>query len=295
MKTILTLLLLTISATMMAQTNIISLKSHAGEIAAIDKETDNFGEPPWKMNVDTVEFIQKGVIVEYGFLGHRDTLRSDYYEEYITDRLKDYYSPRCVFIGFKESKHKNYQQEKQTKKNGIGIVALLVVIALMLNFRKTKPLNSIFTSLLIVGAITFHSSSLSAQTNVISLKSHAGDIAHIQHEKDNFGNPPMSLYPEISQSETVTYFDEGKIIHYQLNRIGMPIYDTIFDPNITQELTPYLRNKFPSSTQFIGFKRPKLDAAKPYFDTIHKNGFSYWLFIFLGVTMFSFMVKKRFS
>ena len=113
----------------MAQTNIISLKSHAGDIAQIDKETDNFGEPPWKMGVDSVLFVKKGVIVECGFGYRRDTIQSDLYDGHLTDRIKDYYAPNCVFVGFKESKNENHKDKKDSKQNGVSwIVALISIL-----------------------------------------------------------------------------------------------------------------------------------------------------------------------
>lgn len=279
MKTIITLLLLVVSAPMMAQTNIISLKSHAGDIAQIDKETDNFGEPPWKMGVDSVLFVKKGVIVECGFGFRRDTIQSDLYDGHLTDRIKDYYAPNCVFVGFKESKNENHKDKKDSKQNGVTWIVALISILFLLNIRKFKSHFKSLGVIALIGSISLFSSNLSAQTNVISLKSHAGEMANIHDEKDNFGNPPMSRYPEyflretrIKIIDTVEFYRNGKVIQHYTDGLGIQTADTIKDDNFTKELTPYLRNQYPQQTVFIGFKKQTMEAAKPFFNGMIRNG-----------------------
>lgn len=292
MKTILTLLLLVLSAPMMAQTNIISLKSHAGDIAQIDKETDNFGEPPWKMGVDSVIFVKKGVIVECGYGMRRDTVRSKIYDGYLTDRMRDYYAPNCVFVGFKESKNANHAIETDSNQNGVSWIIALILILIMLNYKKFKTQFSSFGMIVFLASISLLSTNVSAQTNIISLKSHAGDLAQLNEEVDNFG----AIYqpPTLNPVQTVKFIRPGVIVEYRESRFQSqyPItndknavqqeIDTLKNPYYTKNLTPEFKRGYPATTVFVGFNREHSDAAKPYFDSIHKNGISLLAFLLLA-------------
>lgn len=302
MKTILTLLLLVLSAPIMAQTNIISLKSHAGDIAQIDKETDNFGEPPWKMGVDSVIFVKKGVIVECGYGLRRDTIRSKMYDGYLTDRIQDYYAPNCEYVGFKKSKNANHAIETDSNQNGVSWSVGLILILLLLNYKKLKTSFSSIGMIVFLASISLLTTDLSAQTNIISLKSHAGDLAQINKETDNFGNPPMSRYPEsflhesrIKNIDTVEYYRNGKVIQHYIDGMGFRTADTIKDNNFTKELTQYLRNHYSQKTVFIGFKKQTMEAAKPFFNGMIRNGVSTWVILLVSLFLLSFSARKRFS
>lgn len=288
----------------MAQTNIISLKSHAGDLVEIDQETDNFGEPPWKMGVDSVIFVEKGVIVECGFRMRRDTLRAEIYDGYLTDRIQDYYSPSCVFIGFKESKNTNHKEKRNSNQNGVSWIVGMIAFLLLLNYKKFKSqLESIGMMVLF---IALFSTNLSAQTNIISLKSHAGEMAQLNEETDNFGavyRPPLR-----NQVDTVKFIRNGVIVEYRQslhqsqylitnnkNVIQQEI-DTVRNPYYTKILTQEIKNLYPSTTVFIGFQKQHSDAAKPYFDSIHKNGISLFAFLLLagmGMSVFFFHSNQK--
>jgi len=147
MKTISTLSFLAILFHFNAQTNVISLKSHSGDLADIHQETDNFGEiyiPP--SNVDTVFFISKGVIVEsksqLDFPENQryyDTVRSSFYTKTLTYSLKRHYSKNTVFIGFEEEKATEVNPYfNNMHKNSIPLILLAfgVFISIGTYFRR---------------------------------------------------------------------------------------------------------------------------------------------------------------
>ena len=147
MKTICTLSFLVFYVITNAQTNVISLKSHSGDLADIHQETDNFGEiyiPP--SNVDTVFFISKGVIVESKSqldhpenLRYYDTVRSSFYTKTLTYSLKRHYSKNTVFVGFEtEEAIEVNPYFKNMHKNSVPFILLVFGISISLGkyFRK---------------------------------------------------------------------------------------------------------------------------------------------------------------
>ena len=151
MKTISTLSFLAILFHFNAQTNVISLKSHSGDLADIHQETDNFGEiyiPP--SNVDTVFFISKGVSVEsksqLDFSENQryyDTVRSSFYTNTLTYSLKRHYSKNTVFIGFEEEKATEVNPYfNNMKKNGVPIILLVFGIFISIGTYFRRRINA---------------------------------------------------------------------------------------------------------------------------------------------------------
>lgn len=156
MKTISTLSFLAILFHFNAQTNVISLKSHSGDLADIHQETDNFGEiyiPP--TDVDTVFFISNGVIVEskrqlqylegYEQTNQRyyDTIRSSFYTKTLTYSLKRHYSKNTVFIGFEtEEAIEVNPYFNNMKKNGVPIILLVFGIFISIGTYFRKRINA---------------------------------------------------------------------------------------------------------------------------------------------------------
>lgn len=149
----------------MAQTNVISLRSHAGSMKNISQETDNFGEMYIPRSiVDTVRFIKTGVIIEsrhFGdeyFYGDDETLRTEknvqqidtlYGKEYtkiLTPSLKSRYSNRTVFIGFQMENKAAAPFFNNIHQNGISWVFILFVALsgmYLLRNNKRRTLNTI--------------------------------------------------------------------------------------------------------------------------------------------------------
>jgi len=140
-----------------------------------------------------------------------------------------------------------------------------------------------------------------AQTNVISMKSHAGETKDIFLEEDNFGNPPEDRirninmrYSRLKVADTVEFYRNGKIIQHYENESGQRTSDTLKDNNITKVLTPYLKNKYPKNTVFIGFKKQKSEAAKPFFEGMKLNGFSIWVAVILVFVSITALDRRKF-
>lgn len=156
MKTICTLSFLSILFHFNAQTNVISLKSHSGDLAEIHQESDNFGEiyiPP--TNVDTVFFISNGVIVESkrqlnhleGFeqknQSYYDTIRSSFYTKTLTYSLKRHYSKNTVFIGFDEEKATEVNPYfNNMHKNSVPLILLIFGIFISFGNYFRKRINA---------------------------------------------------------------------------------------------------------------------------------------------------------
>jgi len=207
MKTLIAFFILSISFNLSAQTNVISLKSHSGDIVQLHHEKDNFGEmwiPP--MPVDTVKFIRNGMLVECrpnsfameirdlqgNIISNReyDTIRDVSITQTLTSTLRNNYPESTVFVGFEMEPVKNTHFNGM-KHNGISWLFGIVLLLLLLNFKNLrKTLKTKATLMLLLAIGTTISSTSVAQTNVISLKSHAGETKDILLEEDNFGNPP---------------------------------------------------------------------------------------------------------
>lgn len=124
-----------ISVISFAQTNVIALKSRAGNMPDILKEKDNFGEHRYmnKWNVDTVKFIKKGLkIVEYRKgLGY-DTITLNIPENTPGEDLEltlnyirwEYHPNKTVFIGFPEN------EQKHRKNNAVSHWFILLLLLL---------------------------------------------------------------------------------------------------------------------------------------------------------------------
>lgn len=151
MKTICTLSFLSILFHFNAQTNVISLKSHSGDLADIHQETDNFGEiyiPP--SDVDTVFFISDGVVVEskrqLDFPENQryyDTIRSSFYTKTLTYSLKRHYSKNTVFVGFEtEEAIEVNPYFKNMHKNSVPLILLVFGIFISLGNYFRRRINA---------------------------------------------------------------------------------------------------------------------------------------------------------
>lgn len=142
------------------------------------------------------------------------------------------------------------------------------------------------TSILFVIAFIGHSY---AQTNVISLKSHSGDLSMLQEEADNFGLPDMDI-----TIDTVVLFNSNCLIEIKTMNGSNHYCDTICDHPYLKGLgTNYkqIKQHYPRGVVFIGFKNtPTIDDAS---EPVRINGtdlvgrmliLSLLLFVFIPVS-----------
>jgi|GEM_PF-2601839 len=123
------------------QTNVIALKSHAGNAGELLKEKDNFGDHPGMRltNVDSVKFIPKEkIVIEYRTFGNKpyaDTTSYRHEDDKAIQnhlraiRLNGWYPERTKFIGFPEEVEQ-LVKEKTVKQNAIPFWLILSVLGL---------------------------------------------------------------------------------------------------------------------------------------------------------------------
>ena len=120
------------------------------------------------------------------------------------------------------------------------------------------------------------------QTNIISNRSHSGNLSNIENEKDDFGaiyTPP---------TDTVILLNSTTIIVVQSNWDGTSIHDTISNhfglPKNKLELNRFKMN-YQSTTKFIGFEDLK---------AIHGSQINYFkqnkVSLFVGLLFLSAML-----
>lgn len=129
------------------------------------------------------------------------------------------------------------------------------------------------------------------QTNIISLKSHAGDLTQIAYETDNFGGPEIIIRPINFSVDTVVFVKNGCLI--QIYEAGFK--DTVYSEEIGKVLTPRITNNYPENTVFIGFKTPKKqeEYKNHFFNDMKRNGFPILLMILLGIFGVQNLIKQK--
>lgn len=138
MKTILLPFLLFIGIYSTAQTDVIALKSHAGNLSEIDQEKSNFGLDE-SMLIDSVIYIGNDCYIEirnaWGNFQSRDTICDNpYFKEhgYTHESAVKAYRGNTVLIGFKKPKTSLNQSNNWKRTNGtfwfVGILLLTSVI-----------------------------------------------------------------------------------------------------------------------------------------------------------------------
>ena len=112
MKPILTTLLFLCGLSVFAQTSVIRLKSHHGEIKDLELSEDKFGIPPPQQWIDTIERISETCVIHYvreqiwgdeDLIRYRDTVcnYSSYREvNYDPKKIQELYSNKVTLIGF---------------------------------------------------------------------------------------------------------------------------------------------------------------------------------------------------
>lgn len=132
------LIVILFSSHAFTQTNVISLKSHSGDMAEIEKETDNFGMPMMDIKIDTVLRYKEKCLIEIktidGRHGIRDTICDHPYLEGTGSnykQIKQRYPNGVVFIGFNKSP-KIERIDQSTRFNGTNVIGRLLILSLVL-------------------------------------------------------------------------------------------------------------------------------------------------------------------
>lgn len=115
-----------------------------------------------------------------------------------------------------------------------------------------------------------------SQTNVISTRSHSGDLAMTLSEDDNFGLPPMETYYDtvillndncLIEVKTMSYFDRANPEY----RLRDTICDHPYLKGSGKELNE-IKQKYPKGTTFIGFKRKQSNISNEQSYFFHGSG-----------------------
>lgn len=111
---------LMLAGNLSAQTKIIALKSHSGDMTALKSEKDgNFGIAPTRL--DSVVKIGANCIVEINNYGFRDTVYEHPYflnPDVSLQELKQRF-PRIHFVGFDKEWSPNNQKKSKSSKSSL--------------------------------------------------------------------------------------------------------------------------------------------------------------------------------
>ena len=141
-----------ISAFLTAQTNIISNKSHSGDLALLNQEVDDFGERYIPPNTDSVILINPTCIIEVkqtwnGQDIYHDTIRNHFYlpvNKTELESFKKQYPQSTKFIGFDKALDSIQPRPRSEhfRHNGVpiffGVVILLIVLYSFLPLFRVK-------------------------------------------------------------------------------------------------------------------------------------------------------------
>lgn len=120
-----------------AQTNVISLKSHSGDLALVNSENDNYGMPMMEITIDTVKLYKENCLIEIktidGMEGVSDTICDHPYlkgngSNY--NQIKQRYPSGVVFQGFKRSPRIN-RIDQSTRFNGFSLIGRILILSLL--------------------------------------------------------------------------------------------------------------------------------------------------------------------
>lgn len=131
-----------------AQTNVIALKSHAGEMADVLERDDNFGiiDPRYEYSaIDSVKYdVKTKSIVNYrnygndtiSYLNLADTIIQEHLKSI---RLNGWYPKTTKFIDFPEEIEKSANQKSQPARNSIPFwFAGIILLGLGGNYCRKK-------------------------------------------------------------------------------------------------------------------------------------------------------------
>lgn len=142
MKNLLLIAFIASNLSIFGQTKIIALKSHSGNSAFLENETDgNFGISP--VRLDSVVKIGPNCIVEIDNRGGRDTVfeHPSFLNSKITlEELKKQY-PRIKFVGFEEDWKESNGLKRKPHKGSLYLFGILLFGILLSQWRKNPILK----------------------------------------------------------------------------------------------------------------------------------------------------------
>ena len=108
------------------QTNVIALKSHAGNPSQLNEETDNFGLP--SNTIDSIIYLGDRCILQvshhFSNYYNRDTICEPYLfvqHDFDLSKIRPMYSKNVVFKGFE-----NYEGKSKKSKRSKGAIPLVI-------------------------------------------------------------------------------------------------------------------------------------------------------------------------
>lgn len=134
MKKVILGLLLILSGSTYAQTDVIALKSHHGNAQSLSQEQDNFGIP--EPTLDSIIYIGNNKVVHAytHFGGHVEfdtSARHHLFMEHDFDlsEIRQSYGENVKFIGFEKRKHEKRLLRKRTN-NKKGMIWPILIVSL---------------------------------------------------------------------------------------------------------------------------------------------------------------------
>lgn len=146
MKQLIILPFIFVTALVFGQTNVIALKSHAGELDNLTKEKDNFGLP--NEVIDTFYYVGNDCVlqVSHYFEDHYNrTTICDHYlfieNKFELDKIRPMYNDNVVFIGFEKHDGNDEKPKKSRRSKGALPFMIVFVLAAGYFFRKQTKIS----------------------------------------------------------------------------------------------------------------------------------------------------------
>lgn len=152
MKTLLATLILLSVFPVMAQTSVIGLKSHHGNMNDLAASTDHFGEIMPVPIYDTIVKINENCVIQIGEdngfgMAFRDTVCGHWYYNsvnYDVEKVQEYHGNQVKLIGFNEDgssiqiKNNQFFRKRSQKQSMEWMLALVLLSGLGIYIRKTQ-------------------------------------------------------------------------------------------------------------------------------------------------------------
>jgi len=143
MKTILFLLVLIFTLPSYAQTSVISVKSHQGNLNSLPTAVDHFGAIQKPRDFDTIIKIDEHRVVQIGWQNSesnrfRDTVCNHWYYEkhnYSERKVQEFHGKKTVLIGFEKKANSINEKDKPfggrtQRQSGTLLFIVLILIGL---------------------------------------------------------------------------------------------------------------------------------------------------------------------
>ena len=131
-----------------------------------------------------------------------------------------------------------------------------------------------------------------AQTGIISLKSHSGQLSELTNYEDNFGNPPMDIPRFIpTRPDTMTYLGNNCV---QIK--SMFSCDTLCNNSFFKEYDynpETLKDQVTPGTIFKDFEKRKDESHAMPMKSRRSHSQIPWMIILLGIGTFGLAVHKK--